>query len=118
MDIKDLIMGKKILDELNDNAEKKVVKSRGAGRAGFLALKNEIDEALREGWAVVDVWRLLNKDGRVAVSYQAFNVYVNRYIRRTEKSIKERETPPVFKAANGQKSGFSYNPTPKSEEVL
>ena len=58
-----------------------------SNRTIFLALRDEIEEALNEGWTVKVVWETLQEEGKVAFSYQAFNGYVNRLIK------KEREKP-------------------------
>ena len=58
-----------------------------SNRTIFLALRDQIEEALNDGWTVKVVWETLKEEGKVAFSYQAFNGYVNRLIKN------EREKP-------------------------
>ena len=110
-------MSKKLSQELAEKAQQEGTRLRGAGRASFLALKADIQETIEEGWPVKDVWRLLHDDGRVPVTYQAFNVYVNRYIRLCEHPHKDPDA--MTKTATPlKKSGLLLNPYLKSEEVL
>ena len=52
-----------------------------SSRTIFLALRDEIEAALNDGWTVKVVWETLRDEGKVAFSYQAFNGYVNRLIK-------------------------------------
>ena len=58
-----------------------------SSRTIFLALRDEIAEALNDGWTVKVAWETLKEEGKVDFSYQAFNGYVNRLIKN------EREKP-------------------------
>lgn len=67
-----------------------------SNRTIFLALRDEIEEALNEGWTVKVVWETLQEEGKVAFSYQAFNGYVNRLIKN------EREKPDAQAGTSGE----------------
>jgi hypothetical protein len=49
-------------------------------RAVFLGLRDDVRQALDDGWSVLAVYRVLLDDGRIEFSYQAFRRYVNSLI--------------------------------------
>jgi hypothetical protein len=48
----------------------------GKARAAVLALRDEIQNALADGWSVRAVWQTLHAEGSVQVGYHAFRRYV------------------------------------------
>lgn len=54
----------------------------------FLALKEDISEALEKGWPMTAIWETLWDEGSFTASYNTFRLYVLEYL-------------------NGQKSGYS-----------
>ena len=111
-------MTKKTLDEeLAEKAKVKGISKLGAGRAAFIAQKDEIKVTLEKGWSVADVWKLLHEDGRISVTYQAFNVYVNRYIRAAKKSEHDLEGVSTMSVTTTKKD-FNFKQHHKEEEIL
>lgn len=87
-----------------------------ANRAVVVALRQEIQQALNDGWSVLAVYRTLHDEGRVAFSYQAFRRYVNQIHLGKTASAKPTHKP-VSKQSIAQPSGFHFNPKPKMEEL-
>jgi len=54
----------------------------------FIALKNDISEALEKGCSVTAIWETLREEGRFTASYNTFRLYVQKYL-------------------NGQKPGYA-----------
>lgn len=54
----------------------------------FLALREDISEALEKGWSINIIWETLRDEGRFTATYNTFRLYVLKYL-------------------NGQKSGYS-----------
>jgi hypothetical protein len=52
----------------------------GKNRAAFLALRDDIQGALDDGWPIKTVWETLRKEGKVGCSYETFIRYVKRLI--------------------------------------
>lgn len=50
----------------------------GAYRAAFLAVQNDVQEALDKGWTVQSVWVTLHKEGKINFSYPTFCRFVKR----------------------------------------
>ena len=108
--------------------------SRGAtNRATFLAVKDDVKQALDDGWPVKAVWETLHEEGKIAFSYQTFRTYVNRLI--LKKRLETERGKVAGKGAGGGKPdqegvrpveknstagirGFRFNPIPKKEDLI
>ena len=86
-----------------------------------MTLRDEIKQALDDGWTVTLIYRLLYEEGKVPFSYQAFRLYVNSLIlnpgqtRRTSKG--EKPEAAATQAADKAK-GFVWNPNPNKEDLV
>ncbi len=90
--------------------------------AAFLAQRDEIRNALEDGWTVYQIWETLHAEQKVTTSYNTFCSQVNRLI------IKRKEALPKKKRAYQSPSpsrhttdtaGFTFSSTPlKDEEIL
>ncbi len=103
-----------------------------ANRAVFLTLRSEIKEALEDGWAVVQIYRTLQDEGKIEFSYQAFRLYVNQLILnpgqtrrkpKTDKSTKQQqagktEQTDKLKQDADKLKGFVWNPNPNKEDLF
>jgi hypothetical protein len=126
---------------LSARIAERIARKKPAGnvrnRAAFLALRGEVKQAIDDGWPVKTIWETLHDEEKVAFSYQAFRGYVNRLIlsppakgeaaptpawpitrqaasRLAPQSAKTREWKPEKLAA----TGFTFNKTPKKEDLL
>lgn len=108
----------------------------GQNRAAFLALRDDIKEALDDGWPVKTVWQTLREEGKISFGYDAFISYVNQLIRTTEKPTvtpvpapkvppkpakpdsRAIATPPPKPEAPTISSGFNFNPTPNKQDLV
>lgn len=92
---------------------------RGTHRAAFLALKDEIAEALAAGWSVKDVWRTLFEEGRIAVGYPAFCDYVNRWIRNSARvPLPSPQGGPEPVRPRTASTGFTLVVQPNKEDLI
>ena len=46
----------------------------------FLALKDEISEALEKGWHMTAIWETLWDEGSFTASYNTFRLYILKYL--------------------------------------
>jgi len=60
---------------------------RGRGFAEFISIKNEIEDALMEGFNVIEIWELLTEQGKVSVGYNTFAQYVRKGIGGRSKQL-------------------------------
>lgn len=110
------------------------IPSRSAkNRAAFLAVRDDVKQALADGWPRRAIWETLHEEGKIAFSYQAFRTYVNRLI--LEKGLETERGRVAGKEEGGGKSGqggvrpvdknsiaglpsFTFNSTPKKEDLI
>lgn len=101
-------------------------------RAVFLALRPDIKQALGDGWSVKSIWETLHEEGKVSFGYDAFLRYTKRLILplagRTPPQIptgepdvampvEQKTGEPVTQEALPQIGGFTFNPSPKKEDL-
>ncbi|EKN4882334.1 TPA: TraK family protein [Yersinia enterocolitica] len=53
----------------------------GANRAEFLAQREDIADALQDGWSIKQIWDTLYDEGKITFSYDPFTKYVKNIIR-------------------------------------
>jgi hypothetical protein len=112
---------KTLSERIAERAREKSACTSHSNRAIILALRNDIQQALEDGWSVLAVYHTLYDEGRVTFSYQAFRRYVNRiHLGKlaTEKRLPRQPSKTVFKSSATPVSGFSFNSTPNKEELL
>jgi hypothetical protein len=112
-------------------------------RVAFLGVKEDVKDALEQGWPVKTIWTHMVEQKRIAFSYDAFLVYVKRHVRPAEPAFVRRtqgpRTPLVTPAGRlpassidsrtpqapvhalpiqDQLSGFTFNAAPNREELI
>lgn len=126
-------MKKSLSARIAERAEKKKPSRNAQNRAAFLALREDIKQALDDGWPVKTIWETLHEEGKITFSYQAFRGYVNRIIL----TAKTAQTPMVADPTAGQNldpkaqpqeeknpktpagvGGFKFDSTPKKEDII
>jgi len=115
-------MAKKLTDRIAERVANRKPNRRAKNLAAFLANKTEIESALRDRWSVRVIWETLKSEGRISVSYQAFNNYVNQHI-KTQSDIKEKTTAtqknePIDVNKKRQLKGFTFDSTPNKEDLI
>jgi hypothetical protein len=99
----------------------------GANRAAFLAVREDVNQALDDGWPVKTVWETLHEEGKITFSYPAFCRYVKRLVisRRLEKRrdtpVGKRGTRQLERVDKNSTTGlpsFTFNSTPKKEDLI
>ena len=126
---------KKYTDELAEWVhKKKSTRPRTIAKISFLALKNDIEDALKSGFTMLMIWEHLRETKRLTVSYNTFTKYVSSHItnekpkplpvpQATEaiSDVKAEPKTTVAKAAKPMRkkgTGFTFNPTPNPEDLL
>ncbi len=54
--------------------------TEGKNKVAFLALKEDISEALEKGWSITAIWETLHDEGSFTASYNTFRLYIMKYI--------------------------------------
>jgi hypothetical protein len=117
---------------------------RDRNRVAFMAVKNDVREALEEGWPVKTIWAHMVEQKRIGFGYDTFLSYVKRHVRATAQQsaasragqlptrtpaprgrrssqLKEDVTPESpDHASHGPEpiSGFTFKAAPNREELI
>jgi len=82
-------MEKKLSQRMAEYAVKKNKSNARFNLAMFLLLRDEINEAIDDGWSVKYVWEVLSEEGKITFSYQTFLNFVNKY--KSESSTQSKK---------------------------
>ncbi len=81
----------------------------------FIALKPEIEKALKDGWTVRQIWNTLHIEGKIKCSYQWFRTLVNRHIFEDKKNDQHAAQS---KPTPNDQEGFCFNSATEKEELI
>ena len=105
-------------------------------RSAFLALRNDIKEAILDGWALKQIYRTLHTQQKITFSYQTFVNYANELILKSKQAqnatkilnqCTKQETPEQKANLNNTETrikkppelpGFIFNPIAKKEDLI
>jgi HJR/Mrr/RecB family endonuclease len=107
-------------------------------RSAFLALRDDIKEAMLDGWALKQIYRTLHTQQKITCSYQTFVNYANELILKSKQGLKissspslvnqvTQETPEQKANLNDTETrikkppelpGFIFNPIAKKEDLI
>lgn len=92
---------------------------RGRGKQAFLARKNEIAQAIADGYAVKEVWEFLFDQGTIPIQYRTFTDYVNRFVLNIDTQAKKaganKEPDPITNKVN--EASKESEPKKKKEDL-
>jgi len=93
-------MEKNILERLAESSAKNGSTHAKQNLAIFLALRDQIDLAIKTGWAVKDIWQLLYNEKKINISYQVFLRLAIKHTdyeskKRTKKGEESKEKKPL-----------------------
>ncbi|HHF7367879.1 TPA: TraK family protein [Legionella bozemanae] len=93
----------------------------------FLALREDISEALEKGWSITIIWETLRDEGKFTATYNTFRLYVLKYLNGQKpgysqnESVDVRARKPVrnsSKTKDTSMPSFKYNPIPNIKDLL
>lgn len=112
-------MHKDLSARIAERVKKQRISSRDQNRAVFLALRQEIAQAMQDGWSVMTIWRTLKDEGKITFSYQAFRLYVNKLVHPSAPPRSpSTQSGPSGTGQPQKSSGFTFNPVPNLEELI
>ena len=107
-------MTKSLSERIALNADKN--KSNGKQfLPAFIALKPDIEQALKDGWTVRQIWNTLHSEGKIKCSYQWFRTLVNRHIYDERKQNQQNGQR---KSTGSDQEGFRFNSATEKEELV
>ena len=107
-------------------------------RSAFLALRDDIKEAMLDGWALKQIYRTLHTQQKITFSYQTFVNYANELILKPKQALKTPNAPSLVKQVTqeipeqkaslndtetrikkpSELPGFIFNPIAKKEDLI
>jgi hypothetical protein len=91
----------------------------------FMAVKCDVQAALEDGYAMKTIWEHLTAKGRLNCRYETFTHHVKRYIHtKSDAAVPSAETQaspatPALPPRDPPKiTGFTFNPSPRKEDLL
>ena len=108
-------------------------------RSAFLALRDDIKEAMTDGWALKQIYRTLHTQQKITCSYQTFVNYANELILNPKQVSKTTTSPSLVNQDTKQEKpeqkaslnntenrikkppalpGFIFNPIAKKEDLI
>jgi hypothetical protein len=112
-------------------------------RVAFLSVKEDVREALEQGWPVKTIWAHMVEQQRIGFGYDTFLIYVKRHVRAAAPAItrktKGSDAPPLAPASpplsaleasrapqvtlqaqptQNPLSGFTFTAAPNREELI
>ncbi|HHJ0461607.1 TraK family protein [Legionella pneumophila serogroup 1] len=114
-------MGNSLSERIAAKQVNKKSSDKSANKAAFLALKQDIDAALADGWSIKLVWGTLVEEGKISFSYKTFCGYVSRLSATASKPLLQENTKDDETAKRKAKTeirSFTFNPKPNLEELL
>lgn len=114
---------------------KELTKSTKLGRVDFLNKKDQIQEAMDQGYPAKKIWECLSSNGEIKIGYNMFLIYFREYMgdkikktaakkrgiqrssisetQRTESEKSVNQTENATDKPKSESSGFVFNATPK-----
>jgi hypothetical protein len=127
------VMAKRLSARIAAWTGRKTPSHGGKNRAAFLAVRDDVREAINDGWPVIAIWGTLYEEGKVSFSYETFRMYVNRLIRakRLETELRrvagkeegrgksdQASVRPVDHNSTAGIRGLTWNPIPNNDDLI
>ncbi|HFS5639805.1 TPA: TraK family protein [Legionella pneumophila] len=94
----------------------------------FLAMREDISEALEKGWSITVIWETLRDEGSFTATYNTFRLYVLKYLNGQKPGYSQQATidqRAKNQARNGPKMNkpasipsFTFNPIHNPEDLV
>ncbi|EFK1831352.1 TraK family protein, partial [Escherichia coli] len=91
-------MGKDYLTDLQEwVTQKKGLNSKSANsaRVVFLAIREDVKNAIEAGYSLTTIWEHMHETGRVNTTYETFRRHVRRYIDERKRAAAVSESTPA-----------------------
>jgi hypothetical protein len=133
-------MAKSYTEQLAEWVRQRAHSAKGdKNRVAFIGVKEDVRDALDQGWPVKTIWAHLVEQKRIGFGYDTFLVYVKRHVRPAAKPVAasrntEPRAPPLAPAGQSpagspesrtprapiqdQLPGFTFNAAPNREELI
>ncbi|QMT59189.1 TraK family protein [Legionella sp. PC997] len=121
-------MKKSLVGNITSSKQSKQTTNARKHKVEFLAMRQNISEALEKGWSITIIWKTLRDEGSFTATYNTFRLYVLRYLYGQKSGCPQKEVndqQPKRLAVNQDKEkkptakpSFTFNPKPNLKELL
>lgn len=97
-------------------------------KVAFLAMREDISEALEKGWSITIIWETLRDEGSFTATYNTFRLHVLKYLHgqissySQKDSIEQRRKKQVNNYLTKEKTdgipSFKFNPIQNPNDLL
>lgn len=84
----------------------------------FLSLKDEINQALADGWSMYQIWSTLRTEQKLGCSYVWFRNLCQKHIHETSPQQNRSAKPVKTPAGIAQEDNFTFSPTINKEDLI
>ncbi|HAT1761466.1 TPA: TraK family protein [Legionella pneumophila] len=120
-------MKKSLTENLTTSKQRQQRTNARKNKVAFLAMREDISEALEKGWSITVIWETLRDEGSFTATYNTFRLYVLKYLNGQTSGYLQKDNvqQPKRPAVNQDKEkmpttmpSFSFNPIPNLKELL
>lgn len=128
-------MAKSYPEQLGAWVELRKSPRRDKNLVAFLAVRDDVQAAIDDGFTVKTVWTNMHEAGRIKFGYHTFRNYVKKHLRAPAEGVPEGhqstipkgptaiglqalDKAPIAQASKPAASGFTFNAAPNKEELL
>ena len=121
-------MKKSLTENMMTSQQSQLRTNARKNKVAFLAMREDISEALEKGWPMTAIWETLRDEGSFTATYNTFRLYVLKYLNgqissySQKDSIEQRHKKQVNNCLTKKKTdaipSFKFNPIPNPEDLL
>ena len=121
-------MKKSLTENIMTSQQSQLSTNARKNKVAFLAMREDISEALEKGWSITAIWETLRDEGCFTATYNTFRLYVLKYLHgqissySKKDSIEQRHKKQVNNYLTKKKTdaipSFKFNPIPNPEDLL
>ncbi|HAT9590711.1 TPA: conjugal transfer protein TraK [Legionella pneumophila subsp. pneumophila] len=120
-------MKKSLTEKIMTSQQSQQTTNTRKHKVEFLAMREDISEALEKGWSMIIIWETLRDEGSFTATYNTFRLYVLKYLNGQIPGYSQKESVEVRTknpAVNSSKKKdisiplFKYNPILNIKDLL
>lgn len=73
-------MKKSLIENITTSKKSEQRTNARKNKVEFLAMRQDISEALEKGWSITIIWETLRDEGKFTATYNTFRLYVLKYL--------------------------------------
>lgn len=73
-------MKKSLIENISTSKQSEQRTIARKNKVEFLAMRQDISEALEKGWSITIIWETLRDEGKFTATYNTFRLYVLKYL--------------------------------------